>query len=58
MRGQEPVALRHGPLSTILVVKLAHHARNFATRANQSKELFLDLILDNLALFLNDKDFI
>ncbi len=56
MRGQDPVALRHRPLATVLLVELADHARNALALADPVEELLLHLVLDHLALFLDDQD--
>ncbi|MNS15586.1 hypothetical protein D3C72_472230 [compost metagenome] len=58
VRRQQPVALRHRPFAAILVVELANHARNLLAAADPTEQLFLQLVFQHLALFLNHQDLV
>ncbi|MNX69925.1 hypothetical protein D3C86_1011600 [compost metagenome] len=58
MRGQQPVALRHRPLAAVLVVELAHHTRDLLAAADPTEQLFLQLVFQHLALFLDHQDLV
>jgi len=49
-------ALRHGPLAAVFLVELADHARHALAGADPAKQLLLELVLDELALFLDHQD--
>jgi len=53
---QHPAALRHRPFAAVLLVELADHARHAPAGADPGEQVFLDLVLDQLPLFLDDED--
>ena len=58
MRGQQPVALRHGPFAAVLVIELANHARDLLAAADPAEQFFLELVFQHLALFLHHQDLV
>ncbi|CFN93041.1 Uncharacterised protein [Bordetella pertussis] len=58
VRRQQPVALRHRPLAAVLVVELADHARDLLAGADPAEQLFLELVFEHLALFLDHQDLV